>query len=582
MTDAACSLAARFAAFLIIVQALVSNGATYHVSTSGLDTNPGTELLPWRKIQKAADVAQAGDRIIVHAGTFDERVTTKKAGTADSGRISFETAGQVVMRGWIVSHPFVVVRGFEITGHSAASMLDGYVTVNGGADYFLFESNSVRDGIFYLRTNIAFHNNDPNPDTISCTSGGFLAAGLKPAQSLYIGRGTRVSTPTNSGVYTIQSVADDTITVNGSLTDEPPSPVYLSASLSYGLVVATGAENCVIRSNTFRNLSYDAWFVGGATNLFEHNILEACHGWDAMHFMGTNLTFRGNTIRNSPLVVYQVSPDVFENFASIKYNRIVFERNFVEGFAGVLASQKGSLGDSDSLTFSHNVFVNVGSFSIRYPNTHFLNNTFVNVSAESNPVTSALRHAIVFDAVHTENAILKNNIFVGCGAGRTPDQQGWYEFGNSSIPATRSHNFVSGPAPGFSRKAGYSEGAAVLNGGDPGFVNLADPLGPDGVAFTEDDGLKLRADSKLRAAGDDGLDLGAYLSVPAPRLCVETSTYGPLKLTWTANFDGFRLQRASNANGAWTEVPQLPAVTGTQFSVTMEKSGTREFFRLAK
>lgn len=43
-----------------------------------------------------------------------------------------------------------------------------------------------------------------------------------------------------------------------------------------------------------------------------------------------------------------------------------------------------------------------------------------------------------------------------------------------------------------------------LEGGKPSFVSIDDPLGPDGLPFTADDGLRLRAESKLLGAGARG------------------------------------------------------------------------------
>lgn len=43
----------------------------YHVSRSGLDTNPGTKAKPFRTLAKGAQVAQAGDTVLVREGVYD-------------------------------------------------------------------------------------------------------------------------------------------------------------------------------------------------------------------------------------------------------------------------------------------------------------------------------------------------------------------------------------------------------------------------------------------------------------------------------------------------------------------------------
>jgi hypothetical protein len=58
-----------------VVSALLApflQAATYYVSPSGVDTNPGTLAQPYRTVQKAATVAVAGDTVLLRAGTYRE------------------------------------------------------------------------------------------------------------------------------------------------------------------------------------------------------------------------------------------------------------------------------------------------------------------------------------------------------------------------------------------------------------------------------------------------------------------------------------------------------------------------------
>lgn len=66
-----------------------AQAASFHVAPAGSDENPGTEAKPFRTIQKAADVAQAGDRVFVRAGLYSETVSPKRSGAA-GGPIVFE------------------------------------------------------------------------------------------------------------------------------------------------------------------------------------------------------------------------------------------------------------------------------------------------------------------------------------------------------------------------------------------------------------------------------------------------------------------------------------------------------------
>lgn len=67
---------------LSIIIASSIRAATYYVDINGNDSNPGSEALPWRTIQKAANSLQAGDMVYVKQGTYNERVVPQNSGTA--------------------------------------------------------------------------------------------------------------------------------------------------------------------------------------------------------------------------------------------------------------------------------------------------------------------------------------------------------------------------------------------------------------------------------------------------------------------------------------------------------------------
>ncbi len=73
----------------------------YHVSKKGSNQNPGTEAEPFLTIQKAADVAYAGDTVIVHEGEYREWVKPAFGGNSDFERITYMAAKgeKVVIKG---------------------------------------------------------------------------------------------------------------------------------------------------------------------------------------------------------------------------------------------------------------------------------------------------------------------------------------------------------------------------------------------------------------------------------------------------------------------------------------------------
>ena len=66
--------------------------AEFHVAKSGDNTNVGSVTKPLLTIQRAADLAQPGDTITVHAGVYRERVNPPRGGTSDDQRITYQAA----------------------------------------------------------------------------------------------------------------------------------------------------------------------------------------------------------------------------------------------------------------------------------------------------------------------------------------------------------------------------------------------------------------------------------------------------------------------------------------------------------
>ncbi|NLT40017.1 MAG: DUF1565 domain-containing protein [Clostridiales bacterium] len=64
----------------------------YYVSTAGSDLNDGSKTRPFRTISKAAEAADAGDRVVVSGGEYREWVKPRNGGTSDICRIVYEAA----------------------------------------------------------------------------------------------------------------------------------------------------------------------------------------------------------------------------------------------------------------------------------------------------------------------------------------------------------------------------------------------------------------------------------------------------------------------------------------------------------
>src|SRR3712207_3648966 len=97
-----------------------SNGVNYYVNASGNDSNNGTTAgTPFKTIQKAVDVAQAGDVINLASGVYMQDIVSKRNGAADAPITITGPADAVVKGGgdariFEINHDNITLKGFTI------------------------------------------------------------------------------------------------------------------------------------------------------------------------------------------------------------------------------------------------------------------------------------------------------------------------------------------------------------------------------------------------------------------------------------------------------------------------------------
>jgi len=93
---------------MLLLSTTALQAKEYHVSIKGDATNKGTADSPFKTISKAAEVAQPGDFITVHEGTYRERINPPRGGTSDEKRVIYQAnpgeivviKGSEVIKGW--------------------------------------------------------------------------------------------------------------------------------------------------------------------------------------------------------------------------------------------------------------------------------------------------------------------------------------------------------------------------------------------------------------------------------------------------------------------------------------------------
>jgi hypothetical protein len=129
----------------VLLVARVSWATTYYVATTGNDSNSGTQSAPFKTINKAAKVVQAGDTVRVLLGQYtvagssdsgglNSGILTQANGT-DSSRIRYVSdikwGAKIVSSGaydvWRNLGNYVDIEGFEVVGDSASNQgIDNY------------------------------------------------------------------------------------------------------------------------------------------------------------------------------------------------------------------------------------------------------------------------------------------------------------------------------------------------------------------------------------------------------------------------------------------------------------------------
>jgi parallel beta-helix repeat protein len=108
-----------------------SRAATYYVSPTGSDTNAGSQAAPWQTLQKAGDVAAAGDDVVVLPATY-QGFRPRHSGTAQAPVRFLAEPGVVVNAPgssnsnsdniWVRDVDYVVIDGFESTNAPRAGI----------------------------------------------------------------------------------------------------------------------------------------------------------------------------------------------------------------------------------------------------------------------------------------------------------------------------------------------------------------------------------------------------------------------------------------------------------------------------
>ncbi|MGB6386272.1 MAG: right-handed parallel beta-helix repeat-containing protein [Terriglobales bacterium] len=144
--------------FVCVSAAFGQPNSSFYVSTTGNDSNPGSQTAPWRTVQHAAGTVHAGATVNVRGGVYGELVTIKASGNASDGYITFRSypgetavldAEHIAPEGrsgvlTIQDKSYVRIEGFEIRNlHTAEHRLTplGISIMGAGSHIELLKNN---------------------------------------------------------------------------------------------------------------------------------------------------------------------------------------------------------------------------------------------------------------------------------------------------------------------------------------------------------------------------------------------------------------------------------------------------------
>ena len=242
-----------------------AQGATFYVSTSGLDTNPGTIGSPWRTIQKATNTLTAGQTALVRGGTYNEHdITFTNSGSAGNpitlkgypGETAIIDGGYTTSSG---THPVFFLDG-RFGFHTLSYwVIDGLTVQRGSTANFYVAQDDAVDNLI-IRNSVCL--NYVSEDNAACIYVNPGATNITITKNLIHGRINGGSSPTSGSGIIAFRVGNLTITNNeiydqiygiqykhndpGSMTTLVENN-FIHDTTSKGLLWTT--HNAVIRNN---------------------------------------------------------------------------------------------------------------------------------------------------------------------------------------------------------------------------------------------------------------------------------------------------------------------------------------------
>lgn len=514
----------------------LAKAADFYVRKNGNDGDPGSSAQPWLTLNKAVSTIASGDTVFIGHGEFDEYVQV----TIGNTRWIAETNLTVTNRAFRFDAPTNWLQGVKMTKACDAGWRtwNAFCRLDSDAHWTTITNCHILDQPWVAVTNWSFNPSSPT-NTISSISVDLIAKGFVTGGVFWV-NGVSYSNTTRGSEFRFANqqravrptnVTTTTMTFSNAVLVAETNPsvwAVISAGatfdfkgISFTPSGGTGPTNCLITGCLFSNMVGQPLLLNGHNNVITNCEFTAIYGNSIMVHGGSNHRFISNYVHHCPLPAYYSELEIVDHTGGNFYDYYVrtiigsslltdntnflFQGNWFEEIDGAgLAIQHVVPGDeSDYHTYNviGNVFIGVAGPSDGGQNImRFQSNTFYRCSFQSAYSESPVTIGGVSGESTNSTLYFTENLMVVNGDHRQHTSEG-YQSITLTTGIVNSNNFVCGPEVARWNPMDGFPSTNGINGGDPMFANEFMPRGPDGIPFTEDDGLRLHPRSPALGIG---------------------------------------------------------------------------------
>ena len=421
--------------FAPLFQPKTISAATYYVSTGGNDANNGSLSSPFATIQRAANVAIAGDYVQVRAGTYYQKFAPVNSGTSTA---------------YITYMPYpsenVIINGTGVT-LSSSGYREGLIQII-GKGYIRIQGFTIRNSS-QIGINIRPSNSGIFSSYIEISGNTILNTSIKGINASR----ARFVTVRNSSIRHVDYSSgigiwnSEDVTVDSNVIDTPHWYHECQGAWDEGLTISSVNRFVVINNSLDYTEALPAGYCTGSQRL----------GIDVKE-SSQNGTVHHNTVRNFDAAGIYVDGWTAGSNGTPTLNHINIYQNYVHDSGGITVGCERSEGIVEYINIYNNLLINIAFSGIQVrgawgdglrKNINIYNNTIYGALPSGGNGGAGIYVTTQHLASNNSDrpVIIRNNIsnfyFLSTGGGTV----GQIRAGNSTMAAmvTADHNIVYGP-----------------------------------------------------------------------------------------------------------------------------------------